>query len=134
MKISVITQHSVFMPNRPGSLDDLAKRFFEEGVDIIGISSEVRDDSAMVRIALDGEKNSSAVISKAGYASVESKLISVELDDKPGQLHHLTHALAQGGVNITTVYGTALGGRTSRILIAVENIQKALRALETLPA
>lgn len=132
MKISVITQHSVFMPNRPGSLEDLAKRFLDEGVNIIGISSEVRDDSALVRIALDGEKNHSAVISKAGYASVESKIISVELDDRPGQLHRLALALAQGGVNITTVYGTALGGQTSRILFAVENIQKALRSLENL--
>jgi hypothetical protein len=132
VKISVIKQYSVFLTNQPGTLADLARRFADKGVNIIGISSEVRDDAAMVRIALDGEGDYSAILSKAGYASVESKLISVELEDQPGTLYRLTQALGQGGVNITNVYGTSLGGQSSRILLAAENTQKALEVLGTL--
>jgi hypothetical protein len=35
-------------------------------------------------------------------------------------------------VNITNVYGTSLGGQSSRILLAAENTQKALEVLGTL--
>ncbi|MBI5244380.1 MAG: ACT domain-containing protein [Elusimicrobia bacterium] len=132
MKITLIKQYSVFLPNQPGALSDLAKRFAERGINIIGLSSEVRDDSALVRVALDGEGDYSAVLSKAGFASVESKMISVEVEDKPGELHKVTMALGEGGVNITNVYGTAVGGQVSRILIAAENTEKALKVLERL--
>ncbi|MFC1678929.1 ACT domain-containing protein [Elusimicrobiota bacterium] len=129
MKVSVIKQYSVFMPNRPGALARLADLFRDAGVNIIGIASEVRDDSGLVRIALDGEADHSAILSRAGFASVEMRLLSVEVADEPGQLSQITRTLAEGGINITTVYGTAFG-KKSRILIAVEKTDKALKLLQ----
>lgn len=134
MKVSLIKQYSVFLPNHPGALADLAKRFGDSGINIIGLSSEVRDDSALVRIALDGDGDYSSVLSKAGFASVEGKMISVEVDDQPGRLHAVTKALGEGGVNITNVYGTAAGGGISRLLIAAENTARAMSVLEKLAA
>lgn len=128
MKVSIIKQYSVFMPNRPGALARLAQLFGDAGVNIIGIASEVRDDSGLVRIALDGEADQSAILSRAGFASVESKLLSIEVGDQPGQLADITRVLAEGGINITTVYGTAFG-KISRILVAVEKTEKAMQIL-----
>jgi len=128
VKVSIIKQYSVFMPNRPGALARLAQLFGTAGVNIIGIASEVRDDSGLVRIALDGEADQSAILSRAGFASVESKLLSIEVGDQPGQLADITRVLAEGGINITTVYGTAFG-KISRILVAVEKTEKALQIL-----
>jgi len=54
---------------------------------------------------------------------------TLEVDDQPGQLSDITRSLAEGGINITTVYGTAFG-KTSRILVAVENTDKALKLIE----
>lgn len=131
MKVTVITQYSVFLPNRPGALADLAKLFADAGMNMVGIASEVRDDSGLVRVALEGAGDHSAVLSKAGFASVETRLLSVEVEDKPGALAGITRKLADAGVNITTVYGTALGHQGSRILIAVDQIAPAVKALET---
>lgn len=130
MQVSIIKQYSVFMANRPGALARVAKLFGEAGVNIVGIASEVRDDSGVVRIAVDGEEDHSGILSKAGFASVEGRLVSVELDDKPGQLARAAKVLAEGGINITTVYGTSFGGSSTRILFAVENTDKALELLQ----
>ncbi|MFA6092916.1 MAG: ACT domain-containing protein [Elusimicrobiota bacterium] len=132
MKVEVIKQYSIFLPNKPGVLADLSRRFADKGVNIIGLSSEVRDDSAMVRVALDGAGDHSAIISRAGYASVESRLISIEVDDTPGQLYRITRALGEGGVNITNIFGTAAGGSASRLLLSAENTDRALAVLERL--
>lgn len=129
MRVEIIKQYSVFMPNRPGALARLAKLFSEAKVNIVGIASEVRDDSGLVRIALDGEGDHSAILSRAGFASVETKLLSIEVADQPGQLAEIARILGEGGINITTVYGTAFG-QTSRILIAVEKTDKALKLLQ----
>ena len=69
------------------------------------------------------------MLSKAGFASVETRLISVVVDDEPGKLEEITRILAEGEINITTVYGTAFG-KISRILIAVENTDKAFKLLK----
>ncbi len=133
MKVQKIKQFSVFMPNKPGALTRLAALFSEKGINILGIASEVRDDSGLVRIALENDSDVSAILSSAGFSSVETHILSVEVADKPGELLSVAAALADGKVNITTVYGTSVeGGKTSRILIAAQNIDKALAILEQL--
>ncbi len=133
MKVHKIKQFSVFMPNKPGALTRLAALFSEKGINILGIASEVRDDSGLVRIALENETDVSSILTAAGFSSVETHILSVEVDDKPGELLRVASALADGKVNITTVYGTSVAGAsTSRILIAAQNTDKALALLENL--
>lgn len=135
MRVSKIKQFSVFMPNKPGALTRLAALFADKGVNILGIASEVRDDSGLVRIALESDQDASTVLSQAGFSSVETHILSVEVDDKPGELLRIAAALAEGKINITTVYGTSVAGaKTSRILIAAQNTDKALAILEGLGA
>ena len=123
------------MPNKPGALTRLAALFSEKGINILGIASEVRDDSGLVRIALEQEADVSSILSSAGFSSVETHILSVEVADKPGELLRVTAALADGKINITTVYGTSVAGaKTSRILIAAQNTDKALAILEQLAA
>jgi hypothetical protein len=131
MKVEKIKQFSVFMPNKPGALSRLAKLFQDTQINILGIASEVRDDSGLVRIALAHDADASSILSKAGFSSVETSILSVELDDEPGQLLKIADALGEGKINITTVYGTSSpGAKTARILIAVGNTDKALSIIE----
>ncbi len=133
MKVEKIKQFSVFMPNKPGALSRLVTLFAEKGVNILGIASEVSAESGLVRIALANDSDASSILSKAGFSSVETHILSVELDDQPGQLLRIADGLAQGKINITTVYGTSSpGAATSRILIAVQSIDKALELLEAM--
>jgi hypothetical protein len=133
VRVHKIKQFSVFMPNKPGALTRLAALFAEKGINILGIASEVRDDSGLVRIALENDAEVSAILSQAGFSSVETHILSVEVDDKPGELLRVAAALAEGKINITTVYGTSVAGaKTSRILIAAQNTDKALQVLESL--
>ncbi|MBI2384892.1 MAG: ACT domain-containing protein [Elusimicrobia bacterium] len=121
------------MPNKPGALTRLAALFSEKGINILGIASEVRDDSGLVRIALENDAEVSSILSSAGFSSVETHILSVEVDDKPGELLRVAAALADGKINITTVYGTSVeGAKTSRILIAAQNTDRALEILQKL--
>lgn len=137
MKVEILKQFSIFLPNRPGSLARVARLFADKGVNMVGIASEIRDDSGMVRIAVPADADVSAILSAAGFASVETALLSIELPDKPGALADVAAALAEGRVNITTVYGTSVGrtdGQTARILINVEReAERARDLIEKLP-
>ncbi len=132
MKVDVLKQFSIFLPNRPGALSRLTKILCDAGINVVGVASEVRDDSGVVRIAVGGDVDLSSLLTKNGFSSIESRLISVFALDKPGELYRIARALADGKVNITTVYGTAVDGLSSRILMAVENTDKARAILEVL--
>ena len=49
MSVKLIRQYTVFIPNVPGALYKFVELFANEGVNIIGIASEIRDDSGVVR-------------------------------------------------------------------------------------
>jgi hypothetical protein len=133
VRVEKLKQFSIFMPNRPGALARLAELFSTEKINILGIASEVRDDSGLVRIALPLGSDVSSVLSKAGFSSVETSILSVEVDDNPGELFRIAGALSDAKMNITTVYGTAVdGAKTARILVAAQNTDKALEVLQAL--
>jgi hypothetical protein len=135
VRVEKLKQFSIFMPNRTGALARPDKLFLKEKIHILGIASEVRDDSGLVRIALPADADVSGVLSKAGFSSVETFILSVEVDDNPGELFRVTQALADAKINITTVYGTAVdGAKSARILVALQNADKALEVLQALAA
>jgi hypothetical protein len=130
MPVKLVRQYTVFIPNVPGALRKFVELFALEGVNIIGIASEIRDDSGVVRVAVDADKRVSHILTGAGFTTIESYLISVEMGDKPGQLLRLAKLLGENNINITTVYGTSFGGASGRLLLNASDTDKALEVLK----
>lgn len=127
--VKIVKQYTVFLPNKPGALHSFVELFSKEGINIIGISSEIHDESGIVRIAVDSDKKLSYILTRAGFTTLETTMISVILPDQPGELEKLTKLLAENNINITNIYGTC-AGTPSRILINVSDIDKALALLK----
>lgn len=131
MPVKLIRQYTVFLPNVPGALAKFVELFANEGINIIGLASEIRDDSGVVRIAVDGDRKVSHILTGAGFTTIETSMISLELEDKPGQLLRLTKVLSENNINITTVYGTSFGGASGRLLMNASDTDKALEVIKT---
>jgi len=129
MLVSLVRQYSVFMPNKPGALSAFTKLFLDAGANIYGIASEIRDDSGIVRVSVEDEVKMGTILAKAGFTCIETPVLSVEIPNKPGELHRISALLSDNGINITTVYGTGISGHTSRILLATNDTEKALEIL-----
>jgi len=128
--VKLIRQYTVFLPNVPGALNKFVELFANEGINIIGIASEIRDDSGIVRIAVDADLKVSHLLTRAGFTTIETSMISLELPDKPGQLLQLTRALSDNNINITTVYGTSVGGADARLLLNASDSDRALEVIK----
>ncbi len=133
MAVAVVRQYSVFLPNRPGALSEYARLFADNNLNILGIASEIRDDSGVVRVSLEGDKRLGYILTKAGFTTIEAPMLSVDLVDRPGELFRIAKILGDAGINITTLYGTALNGQKSRLLMAVSDIKKAQEVLSSYP-
>lgn len=125
--ITLVKQYTVFLPNRPGALHSFIELFEKENIEIIGISSEIHDESGIIKIAVDSNKKLSYILTSAGFATLETTLISITLKEKK-DLINLTRILGENEINITTIYGTM--GSSFRILLNVSDIEKTLKILE----
>lgn len=129
MPVKLVRQYTVFLPNIPGALAKFVELFANAGINIIGLASEIRDDSGVVRVAVDADKKVSHILTGAGFTTIETNMISLALEDKPGQLMRLTKVLGDNNINITTVYGTSDTANTGRLLMNVSDSEKAVEVL-----
>ncbi len=130
MAISIVKQYSVFLVNEPGALKSFTELFVRENVDIIAMAQDVRYDAAVVRLAVLHDKGISHVLTKAGFTSVKTDAICLDMPNRVGILRDIGTVLANHGINITTFYGTADTAGITRWIIVVNDITKALNALE----
>ncbi len=131
MALNIVKQYSVFLINEPGALKNFAELFVREKVDIIAMSQDVRYDAAVVRIAVQHDKGISHALTKAGFTSVKTDAICLDMPNRIGILRDIGTTLSDKGINITTIYGTSGAGDITRWIIIVNDITKALNALES---
>ena len=131
MAINIVKQYSVFLINEPGALQNFADLFVHENVDIIAMAQDVRYDAAVVRVAVEHDNGVSHALTKAGFTSVKTDAICLDVPNRVGILRDIGHVLAGQGINITTIYGTSGSGGSTRWIIVVNDITKALNALDS---
>ena len=131
MALNIVKQYSVFLINEPGALKNFAELFVREKVDIIAMSQDVRYDAAVVRIAVQQDKGISHALTKAGFTSVKTDAICLDMPNRIGILRDIGTTLSDKGIIITTIYGTSGAGGITRWIIIVNDITKALNALES---
>lgn len=133
MKICKVNQYSVFLINEPGALEKFATMLYSSGLDISGLSSEVRYEAAVVKFVLSDEHRESHevlnIMTRGGYTAVKTEAICVEVESRPGVMADLGKVLCRNNINITTIFGSAFEGSPSRIYLVVEDIDKTLKVL-----
>jgi hypothetical protein len=139
MTAITLSQYSVFLPNEPGMLHKFAEMLYKEGLDIVGLSSEVMPEATVVKfviepLAQDFDMSSvSSLITKAGYTILKTEIICIEEEGRDGHIAAVSEILGKAGVNITSVYGSCAGNKHGRMYVAVDDIERALRLINNAP-
>jgi len=129
MSVSLIKQYSVFLNNEPGVLKNFAELFARDHIDLLALSEDVRYDAAIMRLAVPYDTDISHLLTQAGFTSVKTDAICVDAPNRLGLVHDIGAVMASVNVNISTIYGAGVGDR-SRWILVVNNITRAMRALE----
>ncbi len=132
IKISRVIQYSVFLVNEPGSLERFSKMIADAGLDIVGISSDVRYESAVVKFVIAGEKdvNLPSLIAKNGYTAIRTDALCLQAKNKVGFLFQLSKLFSENKININNIYSAAVEDTQARIFLVVDDIEKACSLIE----
>ena len=130
MAISIVKQYSVFLVNEPGTLKSIAEILMRENVNIIAMTQGVHYDAATFRLAITHDQEISHILTRAGFTSVKTEAICIDTKDRPGLVLDISSTLTKHGINIATIYGSVTADGQSRWIAIVNNMTKALNALE----
>ncbi|MHA1792279.1 MAG: ACT domain-containing protein [Promethearchaeota archaeon] len=128
----MVTQISVFLPNRPNQLSKLTKLLMEVDVNIRALTISETADYGIVRMIVSDPTKAQNVL-QGEFLIDQTDVIAVELKDKPGGLHEIADVLGAANINIEYLYAFVAKQQNAILIIRVENQMrgKAIDVLES---
>jgi hypothetical protein len=118
------------LPNRVGTLAKVNSIISGVGANINAISARGDKRRAYFHILVDRHMKVKNALSKAKYDVTDEDVILVELPNKPGQMQTVAEKLAEEGIDILYIYGSAGHGRTSFCVLKTDNDKKAIALIQ----
>lgn len=132
MKMQLTHQLALFLDNRPGTLARLCEALAEAKINIYAISTSDTVDHSVIRMVVSDSRRALLLFEEHGTLVVESEVVMVEGDNRPGALARIAHKLADTGVNIEYCYcATPPDAKKGLLVLRVSNAKKALKVLNT---
>lgn len=130
--MEIAKQLALFLDNRPGTLARVCDALHEAKINIHAIAISDTVDHAVIRLVVDDPRRALLLFEEHGTLVVESEVLLVEGDNRPGSLARVAHRLSAAKVNIEYCYSaTNPSVRKGLLVLRVSNVKKALKALNT---
>ena len=128
--VKVEKQLSIFVENRPGLLAKICGTLSDAGINVLALSIHDTVDHAIVRMLADRPVKALLLLEQLGLYIVESDVVVLELENRPGALGDIARKLARADINIEYAYCSATGSQNVGCLILKSDDQD--RAIELL--
>ena len=124
------TQLTVSLENKPGQAAKLGTALKRAKVNILALSVVDSADTCVVRLVTDSSRKAGQALTKAGMKPTRQSVLTLNLPNEPGALEDACRKLADAGVNINYMYGSASKAATEGIVVlGVDDLDKALQAV-----
>lgn len=125
-----VKQISVFLENKPGTMAELTAVLSDNQVDMRALSLAETSDFGIARIITDDVYNAMQVLKEAGYICSLTKVLAVEIPDRPGELARVIRYLGDSGINVEYMYAFITRKKDLAYMIfRVEDNEKAIQVL-----
>jgi hypothetical protein len=125
-----VAQVSVFLENRSGGLVEVIDVLAKNAIDIKALSLADMADFGILRLIVDDPEQTRRILKEGGFTVDKTRVVAVEVPDKPGGLGETLHALRRSGINVEYMYSAARrSGDRAIIIFRFDEIGRALDAL-----
>ncbi len=126
----MLNQISVFLDNIPGILERFTKVLMDNGINMRALTVAETADFGILRMLVDKEEECIDILRDHDYLVSETKVIAVEVPDKPGGLHGIAKILADEDINIEYIYSALLVKDEAIIILRVDDNESAVKVLK----
>ncbi len=126
-----IRQISVFLENRPGRLAALCRTLAEAGVNLSTLTLANVGGFGLLRLITPDAEKARRVIEQAGYASIVTEVLALQVPDRPGGLASVLQVLEAHNLSVEYMYAFAMrAGGNAIMVFRFENIDHAIAVLQ----
>src|SRR5205809_7857202 len=100
----IATQLALFLENKPGTLARVCDELEKAKVNIYAISTSDTIDHSVIRMEVSDTRKALLIFEEHGTLVVESEVLMIQADNKPGSLARLAHRLGEADINIEYCY------------------------------
>jgi len=101
----LIEQISVFVENKLGSLAEVTGLLANASIDIRAFSIADTTDFGILRLIVNDPDKAEATLREAGIAVSKTKVVAVQLTDKPGAMHQVLGLQAHQMLRVDAQHG-----------------------------
>ena len=125
-RMAIRTELALRLQNSPGALGRVCQYLLNERVNILALSLEA---GGTLRLVVDNPLHAAATLKEQQYAVDERDVLFIQLPNDAGALENAARMLANSGINVDYVYGSALEDHAMASIVAgVEDAQRAATA------
>jgi hypothetical protein len=125
-----VEQISIFLENKPGSLEHATRILKEAAINIRTLSLAETSDFGILRLIVNDVEKAHKVLKDSGFRVNKTAVVAVEVPDRPGGLHSIMEVLAREGVNVEYLYAfVEKSGENAVIIFRFDNPEKAIDVL-----
>ena len=125
-----VDQISIFLENKPGSLENVTKILKEAHVNIRTLSLADTTDFGVLRLIVNDVDTSLRVLKENGLRVSRTIVVAVEVPDRPGGLHSILEVLSKNGINVEYLYAfVEKSGENAVIIFRFDTTDKAIDVL-----
>ncbi len=130
--MELTTQLALFLDNKPGSLARVCDALAEAKINIYAITTSDTVDHNVIRMVVSDPRRALLLFEERGAMVVESDVILIHGDNRPGSLGRIAQRLADARINIEYAYcATSPKARAGVLVIRASNPKRALKVLNS---
>ena len=128
--ISIETQFSIFLDNRPGALARTCQALAKANINICSLSISDAADHAVIRMVVNEAKQAGQILKQLHGTVHERQVVFMDISNKPGVLGKIAEQLAEAGINIEYAYCTSSANQEhGNLVLRTNDIEGTINAL-----
>lgn len=124
----VIKQLSIFLENRTGRINEIARILAENGINMQAFSMAETTDFGLLRLIVPDPDKAVEVLRSSDVAVMITDVICLSCPNTPGSMSAVLETLAANNVFIEYMYAFS-DGEAANVIIRPDNVDEALRVL-----
>jgi hypothetical protein len=125
-----VEQISVFLENKPGSLEHATRALKENNINIRTLSLAETADFGILRLIVNDVEKANKVLKDNGFRVSKTPVVAVEVPDTPGGLHSIMEVVSKEAINVEYLYAfVEKSGQNAVIIFRFDNPEKAIEVL-----